>query len=269
MRCITSREHPLIKRLVKLQHSAKQRRKEGVALLDGIHLLQSYFASGKTPELLIISESGSKRPEISHLQNQLDEKHNNADCLMLSDTLFNRVSPVKTPSGILTLIRIPQLDPPAGKDRYPFCIMLEAIQDPGNLGSILRSAAAAGARDAFLSTDCADSWSPKTLRAGMGAHFFLNIHENVDLLQLVHQFNGKIVAATSAGADNIYHTDLLGPVMFVLGNEGGGLSEKILKVTHKKVTIPMASCTESLNVAAAAAICLFEKVRQQSLSIDQ
>ncbi len=263
MRCITSREHPLFKKLTKLQHSPRQRRKEGLALLDGVHLLQSYLASNRIPELLIFSESGSRYPEISHLLNKIDE-NSGINRLMLSDALFSRISPVKTPVGILALIRIPQLNFSTAADECNFCIMLEAIQDPGNLGSILRSAAAAGVKNVFLSSGCADSWSAKTLRAGMGAHFFLNIQENVDLIQLAHQFSGKIVATTLANAISIYHIDLQEPVLFAFGNEGSGLSQEILKVVHEQAMIPMPGYAESLNVAAAAAICLFEKVRQQS-----
>jgi TrmH family RNA methyltransferase len=266
MRCITSREHPFFKKLVKLQNSARQRCKEGLALLDGVHLLQACLTSGQTPETLIVSESGIRCPEISHLLDQIDE-NTGTNRLMLSDVLFSRVSPVKTPAGVLALIPIPQPDSAGEMNEHTSCIMLETIQDPGNLGSILRSAAAAGIREVFLSVDCTDSWSPKTLRAGMGAHFSLNIHEQVDLVHLAQCFAGQVIATTLSGADSIYHTDLRGSTAFVFGNEGSGLSEKILKVVNRRVMIPMSNHTESLNVAAAAAICLFEKVRQQIISV--
>lgn len=265
MRCITSREHPLFKKLRKLQDSSKQRRGEGKVLLDGVHLLQSYLATGRIPELLIVSESGCRHSEISQLLNNIAKDFGKIDCLMLSDALFNQLSLVKTPVGMMTLIRIPQhvqcIDPQEGS----FCIMLDTIQDPGNIGSILRSAAAAGVQDVFLSVGCADSWSPKVLRAAMGAHFSLKIHENVDLVQTACRFNGNIVATMLFTATSIYHSDLRGAVMFIFGNEGQGISEELLKVVHQRVTIPMPGRTESLNVAAAAAICLFEKVRQECL----
>ncbi|SFU49276.1 RNA methyltransferase, TrmH family [Nitrosomonas eutropha] len=264
MRHITSREHPLFKKLFKLQRSSRQRRNEGLALLDGIHLLQSYLASGRLPELLIVSESGGQHAEINQLLGSIDQDLGRADCLMLSDALFNQISLVKTPIGIMALVRIPQHTRSVDSCEDSFCIVLEAIQDPGNLGSILRSAVAAGVKDVFLSVGCADSWSPKTLRAGMGAHFSLRIHENSDLIQIACQFNGNVIATALAGADNIYHTDLRGPVMFAFGNEGCGVSEELLEVVRERVVIPMPGCAESLNVAAAAAICLFEKIRQES-----
>lgn len=268
MRHITSREHPLFKKLFKLQHSARQRHDEGMTLLDGIHLLQSCLASGKTPVLLIVSESGSQHPEISQLLIHIDKDPQKTDCLMLSDTLFNQISPVKTPVGILALINIPRHTLPADTYQNSFSILLEGVQDPGNLGSMLRSAAAAGVEDVFLSSDCADAWSPKTLRAGMGAHFSLRIHENVDLIQVAHQFAGNVVATTLNDASNLFHTDLRGAVVFVFGNEGGGISEELLETVHQRVMIPMPGCTESLNVATAAAICLFEKVRQDTCAGD-
>ena len=268
MRYITSREHSLFKKLFKLQHSARRRHDEGMALLDGIHLLQFCLASGKTPILLIVSESGSQHPEISQLLIHTDKNSQKTDCLMLSDALFSQISPVKTPVGILALIDIPRHRLSADTYQNSFSILLEGIQDPGNLGSILRSAAAAGVEDVFLSSDCADAWSPKALRAGMGAHFSLRIYENVDLIQVARQFSGNVVATTLHDASNLYRTDLRGAVVFVFGNEGSGISEELLKTVHQRVMIPMPGCAESLNVAAAAAICLFEKVRQDTCAGD-
>lgn len=262
MRRITSRAHPLFKRLFKLQRSAQQRRHEGLALLDGIHLLQVYLATGQAPELLIVSDAGSQHPEIKQLLSEFSEIYESDNCLQLSDTLFNQLSPVKTPVGVMALIHIPQSVFVDGYENS-FCIMLETIQDPGNLGSILRSAAAAGIKDVFLSADCADSWSPKTLRAGMGAHFFLGIHENTNLVQIATQFKGVVIATALSDATNLYQVDLRGSVMFAFGNEGKGVSEALLQAVHQRVMIPMPGNTESLNVTAAVAICLFEKVRQE------
>ncbi|MCC6915689.1 MAG: RNA methyltransferase [Nitrosomonas sp.] len=267
MRHITSREHPLFRKLLRLQHSARKRRDESLALLDGVHLLQACLASGHVPELLIVSESGRQHPEIDRLLIHADQALKETDSLMLSDALFSRISPVKTPVGILALIHIPQYTFTADSRQCDFCILLEDIQDPGNLGSILRSAAAAGVKAVYLSSGCADSWSPKTLRAGMGAHFSLRIHENTDLVQVARQFDGNVVATALDNAGNLYRTDLQGAVMFVFGNEGGGVSRALLDVTHQRVMIPMPGGAESLNVAAAAAICLFEKVRQESSAV--
>ncbi len=259
---ITSREHALFKQLVKLEKSSRARRLKGLTLLDGAHLIQVYHAREQIPLKLIVSESGYNHAEIKHLICEFS-KQSRIDTIIFSDTLFKQVSPVRTPTGILALITIPTCDSNAVDESQVFCALLEAIQDPGNLGSMLRSAAAAGVSDVYLSHDCADAWSPKTLRAAMGGHFSLTIHEQSNLVQVAQQFHGKVIATTLQSTQHLYQTDLKGPVAFVFGNEGAGLSQEILRAASEQVTIPMTDNTESLNAAAAAAICFFEKIRQQ------
>lgn len=146
-----------------------------------------------------------------------------------------------------------------------FCVLLEAMQDPGNLGSIFRSAAAAGANDIYLSDGCADAWSPKVLRAAMGAHFLLRIHEQSDLRVVARAFSGKVVATTLKAETSLYRAQLTGPVAFLFGNEGAGLSEAVLQGTTEQISIPMPGGIESLNAAAAAAVCFFERGRQMKM----
>ncbi|MDD4881624.1 MAG: RNA methyltransferase, partial [Gallionellaceae bacterium] len=166
--------------------------------------------------------------------------------------------PVSTPTGILSVIDIPKPEP-ARSDR--FAMLLEEIQDPGNLGSLLRSAAAAGVEAVYLSKGCAEAWSPKALRGSQGGHFRLNIHEGADLTETVRMFPGRAYAAALRCGCDLYSLDLTGPSAFAFGNEGAGLSDALLRETTA-FSIPMAGEVESLNVAAAAAICLFERVRQ-------
>ena len=155
----------------------------------------------------------------------------------MPDVLFEHVSPVVTPTGILALIDIPH-PPPQGRLEGS-CVLLDAIQDAGNLGSILRSAAAAGVQDVLLGAGCAQVWSPRVLRAAMGAHFVLRVHEH-----------GWLPNAR-------------GPVAWLFGNEGAGLPSELAALATDSVCIPMPGEAESLNVAAAAAVCLFEEVRQK------
>ena len=142
--------------------------------------------------------------------------------------------------------------------------MLEDIQDPGNLGSILRSAAAAGVRHAMLSKRCAQAWSPRVLRAAMGAHFVLNIYEFVDLPDAARAFQGTVVATCTRAPRSVYDVDLTSGIALLFGNEGAGLSCELLAAAHEVVAIPMPGRVESLNVAATVAVCLFERVRQLS-----
>jgi TrmH family RNA methyltransferase len=142
------------------------------------------------------------------------------------------------------------------------CLMLEDLQDPGNLGSILRTAAAAGVRQVFLSRHSVHCWSPRVLRAGMGAHFALAIYEQAELPALIGRFPGTVVATDARARRSLYELDLTGPVAFLFGNEGAGLSPVLARAAHVTAAIPIARGVESLNVAAAAAVALFERVRQ-------
>ncbi|MCH8925548.1 MAG: RNA methyltransferase [Proteobacteria bacterium] len=169
---------------------------------------------------------------------------------------------LRTKSWLHALVTIPAPRDIPVRESERFGVLLESIQDPGNLGSILRSAAVAGVCDAYLSKGCADAWSPKTLRAAMGAHFLLRIYEQSNLVKVVKEFKGKVIATTLKTNKSLYKTHLTGPIAFAFGNEGIGLSDEVRQASSEQVTIPMVEGTESLNVAAAAAICFFERVRQ-------
>lgn len=264
MKFITSRDNPFFKQLIKLAESARQRKAAGLTLLDGTHLISAYRRALGQPESLIVSETGRENSEIKHLLAE-QGAGTGTELIMLTDSLFREVSPVKTPTGIVALVPIPlpaSMPVHADEKGEPFIVLLEAIQDPGNLGSILRSAAAAGASDAYLSEGCADAWSPKTLRAAMGAHFLLRVHEQSELANVARAFSGRVIATTLEAETSLYQTSLSGSVALVFGNEGRGLSNALLQASAERISIPMPGGTESLNAAAAAAVCLFERVRQ-------
>ncbi len=258
LKLIRSRENAHFKVLRQLATSTRERRRAGLALLDGMHLIAAYRARGGVPEQLILSESGAANAEAARLAAGVAARA----VLVLADTLFNDIAQVATPTGIVALIRTPQPGPLP--ERIERCVMLENIQDAGNLGSILRSTAAAGILTVLLSPGCAFAWSPKVLRAGMGAHFSLEIYDNADLPAAVHRLSGRLICAGSHAPRSIYQTDLRGPLAWAFGNEGAGLSAALNAAAAEQVRIPMAAGTESLNVAAAAAICLFEQLRQRS-----
>lgn len=257
VKCVSSRDNPFFKELGKLAGSSRQRRKAGQTLLDGAHLLSAYLASGLLPQHLIVSGAGRRDSEVTALL----EKCAAIPITQLDDALFAILSGLKSPGGIMALIAQPQ--PAVAPAHSRFCVLLEDVQDPGNLGSILRSAAAAGCDAAFLSPGCADVWSPKVLRAGMGGHFVLSIHEHADLFDVAAVFEGEIYATSLNAKDSLHDCRLTGNIGFAIGNEGAGLSPDMLDVARHKVTIPMPGKVESLNVAAAAAVCLFEAVRQR------
>lgn len=257
MKNIISRDNPSYKQLKKLAASARERRKAGQVLLDGTHLLQAYAENFGAPKMLIVA-AGEPAAEVALLLRDFAR----VETVVLAPALFAELSPVATPSGVLALVNLPRLALPRSPQ---FGLMLEDIQDPGNLGSLLRSAAAAGVDAVWLSPACADAWSPKCLRGGMGAHFVLPISEHANLPAVAAAFPGRTLAACLEGS-SLYAIDLTGPVAFMIGNEGAGLSPALIEAAGTRFTIPMPGRVESLNAAAAAAICLFERVRQTAAS---
>jgi TrmH family RNA methyltransferase len=255
---VTSADNPLFKSLCKLARSARERRKAGLSLIEGVHLLEAYLQHGGTPDHVVISAEGAARSEIINIINNLKNP-----LIWLSDTLFGRISVLETSAGILAAIKTPH--PQVSSKPTGACVLLEDIQDPGNIGSILRSTAAAGVTSVYLSRGCADAWSPRTLRAGMGAHFALQIFEDVDLIDFARRYQGRLIAACQRASQNVFEADLTSNVALIFGNEGAGVSKTLRDAAQLEVSIPMPGKSESLNVAAAAAVCLFERVRQMKV----
>jgi TrmH family RNA methyltransferase len=252
MRQIISADNPHFRDWLKLSGSARQRRKSGLTLLDGAHLLAACLEAGRMPcEILL---GGEPSAEVAGLL----ARAGHVRVTKLDGALFAQLSELKTPTGVLALLEIPRVV----AAQTNFALLLEDVQDPGNLGSMLRSAAAAGCGAVFLSQGCADAWSPRVLRAAMGGHFVLNVIEEADLLAVAAQFDGGVFAASLAGKITLFECDLRGRVSFAIGNEGAGLSPALQAVCQPFI-IPMPGQVESLNAAAAAAICLFEAVRQR------
>lgn len=243
---------------MKLASSTREQRAQRMTVLDGEHLIESYVQAGGRPAILAISESAQQASSTHALfeSTQADEKW------VLSDSLLRALSPVDTPVGLVGVISIPGNSAVPGSGHS--CLLLQGIQDPGNVGTMLRTAAAAGITEILLSPGCAFAWSPKVMRAGQGAHFGLNILEDADLLAAARAFRGKVLATLPTAKTSLYDIDLRGPVAWLLGGEGAGLSQELAACATESVSIPMPGGTESLNVAAALAVCLFEQVRQRT-----
>ena len=255
MKLIQSRDNAFFKQLRKLAESGRERRKAGQTLLDGVHLVESYEKIIAPLDTLVVAESALAGGEIAdYLAGR--------EVVVLADALMRELGLVDTPSGLLALAPIPAADGPPGLAAD--AILLDGVQDPGNVGSILRSAAAAGFRQILLSPDCAQVWSPRVLRAAMGAHFRLELHEDVNLPDFLGAYRGQaILTVLDESATSLYSCDLTGPVAWVFGSEGQGVRPAVMQVVKTRIRIPMPGGGESLNVAAAAAICLFETVRQR------
>ncbi|NMM39243.1 MAG: RNA methyltransferase [Glaciimonas sp.] len=259
MKPISSRDNPLYKELKQLATSSQARRKTQRTLLDGIHLCEVYLDQIGAPPLCIVSDSAVSQHEVTSILQRCEE--GGAQCILLPDALFKAISQVEHGIGLLFVVDTPAQD--ALLRLSGNAVLLDRLQDPGNLGSILRSAAAAGIADVFCSTGTAFAWSPKVLRAGMGAHFHLRIAEDVDLVQLLQSASIPVLATSSHAEAAIYDIDLQQPVAWLFGHEGQGISDQLMMLTTHQVGIPHFGQMESLNVAASAAVCFFEQVRQR------
>ena len=257
MKRISSRDNPFFKALRALVDDHREPRRRGETLIDGIHLLQTCIDRGVALRQIIVSTSGVLHPSVIEIL-----KHCDAEPLELTDALFRDVTGVTTPLGIAAVIGIPPVPVAALQGDV---LMLDAVQDAGNVGTLLRTAAAAGVAEVMLGRGCAGAWTPRVLRAGQGAHFSLRISEQVDLLEYVEKFRGISVATVAQGGQPLYDTALTPRIAWLFGNEGAGLNAALVTAATTRVTIPMSAATESLNVAAAAAVCLFEAYRQRRL----
>lgn len=250
---ISSRDNPFFKKLKNISSSARERKLAGKILLDGAHVIEAFTDTFDLPELVVVNDGDCAMDVLNLLERMQD-----TTVITMPASMFSAISPVATPTGMLALADKPVLPLP---DNIRFALMLESIQDPGNLGSMLRTAAAAGVDVVYLSEGCAEAWSPKAIRGGQGAQFVLPMLEQADLIATAAQFNG-LTLATSMHGESLYAMDLSGNVAFVIGNEGAGVSDALMRACAKQVNIPNSGKVESLNAAAAAAICLFERMRQ-------
>jgi TrmH family RNA methyltransferase len=211
-------------------------------LIEGPHLVAAALSAGIKPVAVLATEAALGKPEISTLVRQ-----SRLEPIALSAPVFDSIADAETPPGIAAEIPLPELK------RDGPVVFLEGIQDAGNVGAIIRSAAAFGVATVTLDRQCADPWSPKVLRAAMGGHFAIGIRLVDDLVAATAEV--RLICTVVHGGRPLREADLSGAWAF--GAEGAGLSAQLLANAAERVTIPMAG-GESLNVAAAAAICLYE-----------
>ncbi|MBP8081107.1 MAG: RNA methyltransferase [Arenimonas sp.] len=254
MKLIQSRDNPFYKGLKRLAESGRERRKTGRTLLDGLHLVEAYEKACGPVETLIVAESALAGGEIAaYVEGR--------ETILLADALLRDLGLVDTPSGLLAVAAMPAAT--VAVDREKDAILLDGVQDPGNVGAILRTAAAAGVGQALLSPGCAAAWSPKVLRAGQGAHFALAIHEDADLGAFMADYRGTTAVTCLDDATPLYDACWDGPLAWVFGAEGQGVRGELLAAARLRIRIPMPGAVESLNVAVAAAVCLFEALRRK------
>ena len=268
MKTLASRDNPRIRLLLRLASGPRAGRKAGLALLDGVHLLRSLLAAGGRAEWGAVTEQALLRAEVA--ATVAESTARGTEWFMLPADLFNATAPTAHPSGLLSVMARPpgasadMLLSPADRALHdaPFLLLLDAIQDPGNLGTLLRSAQGSDVTHVVLGRGCADVWAPRVLRAGMGAHFGLQLFEDVDLPAVVRA-RGNILGAAGEASVSAWEIDLAAADGLVIGNEGAGLSAPVRSACAQLVAIPLAPGCESLNASVAGSVLLFERARQK------
>lgn len=260
---IVSAVNERFRQLLELAGSARERRRRGLSVIEGVHLVQAWLdrfgapaADGRAVQLFV-ARRGLAAAEIRALLGRFPVAPT-----VLDDRLYARASQLANGAGPLAVVPTPCPELP--RQLAADAVYLDRVQDPGNVGSILRTCAAVGVRRVLASPGTAFCWSPKVLRAGMGAHFHLDIHEGVTPSWLREHATATVRATAADAAHSIYRADLRAPAIWLFGNEGQGLDPALSAWPAVVATrIPQRPAVESLNVGVAAAVCLFEQWRQR------
>ena len=266
---ITSAENPLIRRLSVLVRSPRRAAKENVFLVEGLRLAEMAARSDGQILHAVLTERALAAERAAILAEQLHLRGVPVNCV--PPRLFAACAETDAPQGILLLMQRPPrrslTDLVHAAEKVPFYLALDRVQDPGNVGMILRTADAAGAAGVILLRGCADVYSSKVVRATMGSLFYVPFISGVDDEELLRfaQEQSLYLYAASCDADAVTHfaADLCRPTIVVLGNEANGVSERLLGACQH-LYVPMCGQAESLNVASAATAILYESMRQRN-----
>jgi RNA methyltransferase, TrmH family len=255
---ITSAQNPKMKLARALLGRPKERRESGAFAAEGVRLVEEALAAGWPFQYVLHGEGLSARAEdlIRRLRASGIETEETANPLLdiLSDT--------GNTQGVLAVLSLASLPTPA---RPTFLLILDQIRDPGNLGTLLRSAAAAGVEAAFLPPETTDAFAPKAVRAGMGAHFRLPIRA-LGWEEIRRQTEGLQIHLADMAGSSCWESDLRAPLALIVGGEAEGPSDPARALATSVVSIPMPGKAESLNAGAAGAVLMFEIVRQRQMS---
>jgi len=255
---ITSTHNPKLKLIRALRGRAKERRDAGAFLVEGVRLVEEAVNSNWRLRFALYDESLNERgrSQVEGLRSR------GVDVEEVSTGLMKSLSETETPQGILAVLEFAQLPIPNYCD---FILILDTIRDPGNLGTLLRTAAAAGVQAVLLPPETTDAFSPKVVRSGMGAHFRLPIDSmSWEEISQVVKLAGLQVLIADMNGQSCWETDLRQPIALIIGGEADGASESARKLASQKISIPMSGKIESLNAGVAGSILMFEVVRQRS-----
>lgn len=265
---ISSRDNPLVKFVIRLLADANCRWKNKLTVISGRNLIIQAHQYNLLVEVLVSKTKLEKYANVIKKLRQPIEGDDSESLLpqihALNEKIINKIDLVENGGDLIGLIKI---KPGRLSDNVynEDCIVLENISDPGNLGTILRAAGAVGIKNVILNKNSVDVYSPKVLRSSAGIQFSLNILSGIEITDFLAKYQGNILATTPHTDSNIYKVDLTKITAWVFGNEANGISLNLLQQITNKVKIPMSDNAESLNVAMAATVCLFEMQRQREL----
>jgi RNA methyltransferase, TrmH family len=258
MPVLTSRQHPLVKEFRDLAKGGGP-----AMLLDGWHVIGEALAASVALDTLAVCGdlTAAERAILDRA------RRSGTEIVEVAETVMNAMSPVKSPTGVVARATRPKLDAKAILKPSP-ALVLSAIgvQDPGNVGAIIRAASAAGCTGILIDETSADPWGWKALRASMGSAFHVPVVRNPDVRSSIDACKKgglQIVATVPRNGTSMYELDFSRPMALLLGAEGSGLPQALLKAADARVSIPMSASVESLNVAVAAALLLYEARRQR------
>jgi len=257
---LTSLQNPLVKQLRSL-HRAKERREQGLFLLEGTHLLEA--ANLAQREIITICHTETWQAKYPDLWRQVTGRAQR--CEVVSPEVLRAIATTVEPDGVVATLERSSIPAPTFQN---LGLVLETIQDPGNLGTMIRTIAAVGADGLILSPDSVDLDHPKVLRASAGVWFQVPMSTRADLanqLKNYQQQGFQIVATLPTAKDVYWSIDFRQPTLLLLGNEGAGLTSELFSLANRTVSIPLSPGVESLNVAIAAALILYEAKRQRGV----
>lgn len=260
---ITANSNPKVKMLNKLNKDSKLRKEKNVYIVEGIRMFRE-IPTDSVKEIYM-SESAFEQYSDEDIVQKLCDR---AEVAIMSDSVFAGVSQTKSPQGCMAVVRCSHYDMedimPADKTSSTY-LVLDTIQDPGNMGTIFRSAEAAGVTALVLGPGSCDPYNPKVVRSTMGAIFRVPFVQSEDLVESIGQLkqNGVIVYGAHLDGDELYDTEFPDKIAFLIGNEGNGLSDEVAATSDRLLRIPMEGKVESLNAAISATLLSYEAMRQR------
>lgn len=258
---ITSSQNSKIKLVRALLGRAKERREANAFVVEGVRLVEEAVNSDWKFQFALYDDSPSERG--LKLVKKLEDKKIEVE--KVESRLMQSLSETETPQGILAVLALTNLPIPNSPN---FLLIPDQIRDPGNLGTLLRTAAAAGVQAVLIPPETTDAFAPKVVRSGMGAHFRLPIHSKT-WEEIEAQTKGLQVYLADMDGTSCWETDLRQPLALIIGGEAEGASEAAQKLVTQKISIPMQGSVESLNAGVAGSVLMFEVVRQRSVNSNQ